>query len=358
MNVKTIEQLMTDNLLVKHYAGSISYGTNLPTSDVDFRGVFCADPVNIRTPFFIVREAEDKKEEDTKLFELSHFMKLCVECNPNIIETLWVDEKHIVHTTPAYQLLRDRRDTLLSKKIAFTTSGYALAQLKRIKGHNKWIMNPCPVEPPAQIDYISLVHNFTDQKMFKINLRDYRQDYRLIALDGNLYGVYPMEGYSTFADNLTLNTFYDKDEDFFTHNHTRRLPSFIVKFNKDEYLTAKDKHKQYWEWKNNRNEKRSALEEHHGFDTKHAMHLVRLLRMGKEALTEGKIIVMRPDAEELLEIRNGKWTYEQTIQYAEEMDNEIRDKLYKTSSLPHSVDLKQAAQLLMEVQDLVWQGNR
>ena len=65
---RNAQELMKENMLVKHYAGSISYGTNLPTSDVDFRGIFCGDPVNILTPFFPIREVTDVDEEDTKLY--------------------------------------------------------------------------------------------------------------------------------------------------------------------------------------------------------------------------------------------------------------------------------------------------
>ena len=139
MKVRTAQELMRDNMLVKHRAGSHAYGTAIATSDLDFRGVFAADPVNVRTPFFPIYEAEDMLEEDTKLFELAHFMELTLACNPNVIETLWVDDADITFRTPAYDLLRASRYKLLSSKIAFTTSGYALAQLKRIKGHNKWI---------------------------------------------------------------------------------------------------------------------------------------------------------------------------------------------------------------------------
>lgn len=138
-SIRSADALMVDNCLVKHYAGSIAYGTNLPTSDVDFRGIFVADPVNVRTPFFPIHEKRDLSEEDTVLYELWQFMRLALDCNPNVIETLWVDESSIVQTSPGYELLRENRHALLSSKIAFTTSGYALSQLKRIKGHNKWI---------------------------------------------------------------------------------------------------------------------------------------------------------------------------------------------------------------------------
>ena len=133
MNLKNI------NMLVKMYAGSHAYGTALPTSDVDFRGIFCANPINIRTPFFPVREVVDDAEEDTKYYELAHFMKLCLDCNPNIIELLWTDDEDIVFRTLAYDLLRSYRQQLLSSKIAFTTSGYALSQLARMKNAKKHV---------------------------------------------------------------------------------------------------------------------------------------------------------------------------------------------------------------------------
>ncbi len=358
MKNKNAQSLMQDNMLVKHYAGSISYGTNLPSSDVDFRGIFCADPVNILTPFFPIRECEDLNEEDTKLYELSHFMKLCVECNPNIIETLWVDNSDITFRTPAYELLRDNRKKLLSAKIAFTTSGYALAQLKRIKGHNKWINNPQQEQAPRQIDFVSLVHNFTDDKIFKVHLKDYQQNYRLVPYGRDIYGLYQAEGYQTFDELFTLNTQFDPanehDKDYFTEDNKRKHPLFIVKWNKNDYNMAKDTHNNYWNWKKNRNKTRSEFEEQFGYDTKHAMHLVRLLRMGEEVLQTGELLVKRPDAKELLSIRNGAWSYKKLVAYAEEKDDFIRNSLYTKTTLPKKPNLNFAAELLMDVQKLVW----
>ncbi len=349
---------MQENMLVKHYAGSISYGTNLATSDIDFRGIFCADPINILTPFFPIRECEDHNEEDTKLYELSHFMKLCVECNPNIIETLWVDNSDITFRTPAYELLRDNRKKLLSSKIAFTTSGYALAQLKRIKGHHKWLNNPQQKQAPRQIDYVSLVHNFTDDKIFKVHLQDYQKNYRLIPYGGDIYGLYQADGYQTFDKSFSLNSHFDindeQDKDYFTENNKRKHPMFILKWNKSEYNQAKDNHNHYWTWKKNRNKTRSEFEEQFGYDTKHAMHLVRLLRMGEEVLKTGELLVKRPDAKELLCIRDGAWSYQQLVNYAQEKDDFIRNTLYKSTLLPKKPDFNYAAELLMEAQRLIW----
>ena len=347
-----------DNLLektiVKHYAGSISYGTNIATSDIDFRGIFGADQISIRTPFFRVKEISDTTEEDTKLLELTHFMKLCLDCNPNVIETLWVDESDIVFRTPAYDVLRSHRHELLSSKIAFTTSGYALAQLKRIKGHNKWINNPQKKEPPRQIDFVSLVQNFTVDKVFNIKLEDYRDNYRLVPYGRNIFGLIEMQNYQTFSDDFTLNSKLNEDQLSESICEARKLPLFVIKFNKDEYLAAKDMHHNYWNWVSNRNEVRSTLEQLHGYDTKHAMHLIRLLRMGVESLRDEEVIVKRPDAKELLEIRNGSWSYDEIIKYAESMDKEVREVWYKKTKLRKKPNIKFAANLLMDVQDLIW----
>jgi hypothetical protein len=94
----------------------------------------------------------------------------------------------------------------------------------------------------------------------------------------------------------------------------------------------------------------------HG-NTKHAMHLVRLLRMGVEILRDGNVIVKRPDAEELLAIRNGAWTYDELVKYAESMDKEVREVWYKKTELPKKPNIKFAAELLMETQELVWREN-
>ena len=93
--------------------------------------------------------------------------------------------------------------------------------------------------------------------------------------------------------------------------------------------------KQYETWKSERNKDRAQLEAKYGYDTKHAYHLLRLMRMCKEILSTGKVLVKRPDAEELLAIRRGSMKYEDLIAEAEKLDQEC-GVLYETSNmLPH-----------------------
>jgi len=103
------------------------------------------------------------------------------------------------------------------------------------------------------------------------------------------------------------------------------------------YRSAKKHYKSYIEWKKNRNPVRAKLEQKFGYDTKHGGHVVRLLRMAKEILTEHKVIVRRPDAEELVSIRRGAWSYDQMIEWAEKEEANL-NILMKESTLPSQPD--------------------
>lgn len=58
-------------------------------------------------------------------------------------------------------------------------------------------------------------------------------------------------------------------------------------------------------------DKRKRLVEEFGYDVKNAAHMIRLLRMACEAFETGKLLVRRPDAAELIEIKSGRWSLEQ-----------------------------------------------
>jgi len=94
---------------------------------------------------------------------------------------------------------------------------------------------------------------------------------------------------------------------------------------------------QFCEWKEKRNPARAELEKKHGYDTKHGSHLVRLMRMCREILTDGKVLVRRPDADELNAIRDGQWSYEQLTEWANREDKELIE-VARTSPLPKQPD--------------------
>lgn len=351
-----------NHLLMKCLTGSRAYGTSTPESDTDIRGIFCAPKKAIVTPWFPVREMVLPEEEDGKLYELTNFMKLFVDQNPNILELLFVDRGDVIETSPAYELLRENASSLLSSKVAFTFSGYAMSQMQRIKGHDKWINNPQPSTAPTQMEFLKLVHNYLGGKPVT----------NAVDLIVKLHNMSPYCVFIPFGENIFGIVEADKDQGLFNDDGSirkldyeqipdelkRQKPLMIIKYLAQEHNLAKDNHKNYWSWKNNRNDKRHALEVAHGYDTKHGMHLVRLMRMGEELLTEGKLLVRRPDAEELLAIRNGAWSYEKMISWAEEKDEYIRGELYRKTDLPRTANIHKAAELLMEVQESYWKKEK
>lgn len=94
--------------------------------------------------------------------------------------------------------------------------------------------------------------------------------------------------------------------------------------------------------------RRKALYEKHGFDGKHAAHCIRLLRMGIEFLVEGKLNVLRPDAPELVAIKQCKWTLEQVKEEASRLFALARET-YTRSTLPNEPNRAGAERLLANI---------
>jgi predicted nucleotidyltransferase len=80
-------------------------------------------------------------------------------------------------------------------------------------------------------------------------------------------------------------------------------------------------------------EKRKQLVAKHGYDTKNAAHLIRLLQMGIEFLTEGRLYVERKNASELLAIKDGAYSLEAVKEKAERLFK-LAEEAYVNSSLP------------------------
>lgn len=94
--------------------------------------------------------------------------------------------------------------------------------------------------------------------------------------------------------------------------------------------------------------KRKELVGRFGYDTKNAAHLIRLLRMGIEALTEGVLHVARHDAQELKEIKSGQWTLEQVKAEAQRLFL-LMDEAFVRSKLREKPDAERAEKMLIEI---------
>ena len=95
-------------------------------------------------------------------------------------------------------------------------------------------------------------------------------------------------------------------------------------------------------------DKRKGLILEHGYDSKNAAHCVRLLRMASEYLRTGELVVFRPDAAELLDIKRGKWELSRVKAHADELFAGMRDAR-DTSPLPDEPDREAAENLLISI---------
>ena len=62
-----------------------------------------------------------------------------------------------------------------------------------------------------------------------------------------------------------------------------------------------------------------------GFDTKNAVHAIRILRMALEVFKEREFRFFRDDAEDLMDIKFGKWTMQEVQDHADELNVEVTD---------------------------------
>lgn len=95
-------------------------------------------------------------------------------------------------------------------------------------------------------------------------------------------------------------------------------------------------------------EKRKQLVNKFGYDTKNAAHLIRLLRMSIEFLTDGVLYVERHDAQQLLQIKRGEWTLEHVKREADRLFK-LADEAYIKSTLPIKINTEAINQLCIDM---------
>jgi len=119
-------------VILRVAVGSQAFGLATADSDEDRRGIFLP-PAALTWSLFKPPEqleyAGDGIEEVD--WELEKFLRLALQANPNILETLWSPQ--VLHITPLGQELRDLRAAFLSRHLYKTYSGYVLSQFRLMR---------------------------------------------------------------------------------------------------------------------------------------------------------------------------------------------------------------------------------
>jgi predicted nucleotidyltransferase len=331
------ESQILNNTVFMTIGGSHAYGTNVEGSDVDRRGV-CIVP-DKRLYYGLNRRNFEQKDswesgEDMTVYDFRKAVDLILGGNPNMVDLLFTPPSCWRTVKAPWWEMMDNRQKFLSKKMRYTYGGYAFAQLKRIKHHRGYLLNP-PKKKPERSDF-----GLPEQKA--VSNDDLQAFLWLISklLHGTiecmaLSETTKLELASINFIGLVQGKLSETDDQMHVVQKLTGMPDNFVDIcmREKRYMSACKAWESYARWKKERNPKRAAMEAKWGYDTKHAMHLVRLIRMGTEILETGVVNVLRPDGEELIAIRNGAWSFDKLQEFAEVGDKKL-DELYKTTKLP------------------------
>ncbi len=360
-------------------AGSQAHGTARTGSDIDLRGV-CVAPLSVRLSLFRTFEQYEGAlpeplaeltlrrvnchpttsraldiQTECVIFDVAKFVALCAAANPNALEILFADERDWVLETPLWRRLHDERHRFLTKKVQQTFQGYAMAQLKKIKTHRSWLLNP-PTKKPCREDFGLPITGGTlsrdDQHRIEQSIADKIRSYGIDNIDmPKPTRIAVQERLEAFYRDILSASDDDLDErmrDVATHA-LPLTPNVVAALNAEKKYRAAMKHwDSYQTWNSHRNPSRAALERQHGYDTKHAMHLIRLMRMGLEVLETGELRVRRDDADELSAIRDGAMSFDELLIQAYSLRTRM-DVAVQISSLPTDVELDRVDALAKSV---------
>lgn len=302
-----------DNIILLTLGGSHAYGTNVKNSDIDLRGIALERPEEIigLSKF----EQFENHETDTTIYGFRKIINLLLNCNPNVLEILGTKDEHIFMLKEEGKLLKDNVDIFFSKKCIHSFGGYATAQLRRLQNALARDSYPQPE----------------------------KEKHILQSILSEMYHL--QKHYSDFTKSGYLKVYLDKSEkeDMELEIHMDiELKHYPLQDFKNIYSEMHEVVKNYGKlnYRNKKKTNESLL--------KHAMHLVRLLDTGTELLEGKGINTYRNNKDFLLEIRNGKYDYNQIFEIVDEYEKRF-DYAKENTVLPENPDFKKIEELVIEI---------
>lgn len=274
------EQLLK-RVVFETVTGSRAYGTYTETSDYDSVGVMVAQK-DILYGFtgFEQQTLKDLPGEDRTIYEVRKVLRLIADANPNMMDLLWTPDHCIITMTPYWESVCEKRDLFLSKRIRYTFSGYAIAQLERIKVHRKFLLHP-PTSVPTREGY-----GLPEQPIFptsQLKAVCYAA-MQFIAEEEKPNFIQELDSiYGDYIIPLLSNFLRPEEQDVAKEwlqmgikAQAKAFGSLGTKYIRDEYIEMAQKEVEfynasrewarYMDWKKHRNKLRAPLEEKYGFD--------------------------------------------------------------------------------------------
>jgi len=349
----TIEALRANGLILfEVVAGSHAYGLATKDSDMDIKGVFYLPKVDFYSGEYIAQVADEKN--DVVYYELGRFFELLSKSNPSALEILATPIDCVRYKHPLMEDLNIR--DCLSLEAVKTFSNYAMVQVQKAKGLNKKINNPIARDRKTLLDFCYILEG-NDAKPFVqwLENKGWDQTNCGLAKLSHCKGTYGLYHDSTNGKYKGVLAKPDScDVSCSSIPKGEKLEAYLV-VNQDSFAQHCKNYKEYFDWESNRNEKRFLANLNHntGYDAKNMMHTIRLKEVAKDILLHKDLRVKRSNREELLKIKSGLYTYEELLDKAVTLQDEINE-LSITSELKETLNIELLRSILVEIRTILY----
>ena len=300
--------------------GSQAYGVSTDNSDLDIYGVTIPPRHQIFPHEAGIIDGFDKQvqkfknwqqhhikdktvnggkgqEYDFSIYGIINYFRQCADCNPNVVDSLFVNRESIIHITQAWEEVRKNRKSFLHKGLAHKCRGYAFGQLKDAKNCEPYVSGIRKFEDEYKIPHSTTYNDFNNYCCPEIVTENQKRVNELY----NLHGFKFIEQYGRFWD-----------EGF---SKTKRFESQKI----------------------------------HNTDVKSLYHVFRLADQAEQMLTEHDLDLQKKSRREKMKaIRRGEYTYDQVVAEFGEQEKRINN-LYQTSKLRYSPNEEAIKNLLLTV---------
>ena len=294
------------NVIYLTLSGSYGYGTNTENSDFDLRGVLIEDK-----KYLLGLKSFEQFEDlqtDTVIYGLKKFVRLCINANPSALELLGTEDDCTAVMTEKGKLLRENSGLFLTRRVISSFGNYALAQLRRMQ-------NALSHDSCTESEKLRHVQNSLNAQLEHI-----RRSYS--SFDGGSAEIYSSGG--ELKLDITLKNYPLRD---FT-GICSELSNTVRTYNK---LSGRN----------------SRKDEAHL--NKHAMHLIRLLITGTDILNGKGIISKRRDEHDfLMDLRSGRYSYEEIFRFADDYQAKFREAAENTK-LPQEPNTEKIEDFLISI---------
>lgn len=365
------QERLGKNIEFLTFGGSISYGLNTPTSDVDIRGICSPLPRDYLSDFIQEPHPNDEANKDvlikdgrfhqymdpntdTVIYNVNKYISLINEMNPNTLEMLGCLPEHYAYVSDVGRLILDSKDIFVTKKAYFKFAGYARDQLTRLEN----ALSRKATRLDQLLQTISVIQR--SYQHLEENFPTFKRDMIEFYIVDNRENVIDMKATTAFFSTMEVD-----EETVRSRLSEADLSNAELRFNiKMDGISPDDfkgvmKHvfdviNNFSQHLGHRNHKKDEAHE-----DKHASHLVRLQKTAKKILVNHTIeTYCGDDIEELLDIKNGKYRlpngkYSPVFFQKINKDMEELTNLYNMSTLPEKPDIERVRALMKQVNEII-----